>query len=112
VRTTVARRKRLLLYIAILGPGMITANAGNDAGGIATFASEAVILALVGGVIGVAVGFGLAFLGRWMLGFPTEVPPWAVALSLGMSSGVGLIFGIYPAARAARLDPVEAMRSE
>jgi NRAMP (natural resistance-associated macrophage protein)-like metal ion transporter len=39
VRTTVARRKRLLLYIAILGPGMITANAGNDAGGIATFAS-------------------------------------------------------------------------
>jgi putative ABC transport system permease protein len=76
------------------------------------FATEAVILALVGGVIGVAVGFGLAFLGRWMLGFPTQVPPWAVALSLGMSSGVGLIFGIYPAARAARLDPVEAMRSE
>jgi putative ABC transport system permease protein len=76
------------------------------------FATEAVILALVGGVIGVAVGFGLAFLGRWMLGFPTVVPPWAVALSLGMSSGVGLIFGIYPAARAARLDPVEAMRSE
>jgi putative ABC transport system permease protein len=76
------------------------------------FATEAVILALVGGVIGVAVGFGLAFLGRWMLGFPTVVPAWAVALSLAMSSGVGLIFGIYPAARAARLDPVEAMRSE
>jgi putative ABC transport system permease protein len=76
------------------------------------FATEAVMLALVGGAIGVAVGFGLAFLGRWMLGFPTVVPPWAVALSLGMSSGVGLIFGIYPAARAARLDPVEAMRSE
>jgi putative ABC transport system permease protein len=76
------------------------------------FATEAIMLALVGGAIGVAVGFGLAFLGRWMLGFPTVVPPWAVALSLGMSSGVGLIFGIYPAARAARLDPVEAMRSE
>jgi NRAMP (natural resistance-associated macrophage protein)-like metal ion transporter len=39
VRRTVARRRRLLMYIAILGPGMITANAGNDAGGIATFAS-------------------------------------------------------------------------
>jgi len=39
VRRTVARRKRLLAYLAILGPGMITANAGNDAGGIATFAS-------------------------------------------------------------------------
>lgn len=76
------------------------------------FATEAVILALVGGVIGVALGFGFAFLGKWMLGFSTVVPMWAVALSLGMSSGVGLIFGIYPAARAARLDPVEAMRSE
>ncbi|ADO72405.1 ABC transporter permease [Stigmatella aurantiaca] len=76
------------------------------------FATEAVMLSLVGGAIGVGLGFGLAFLGRWMLGFPTLVPPWAVALSLGMSSGVGLIFGIYPAARAARLDPVEAMRSD
>jgi len=54
----------------------------------------------------------LAFLGRWMLDFPTVVPAWAVGVSLLMSSGVGLVFGIYPAARAARLDPVEAMRAE
>jgi len=79
---------------------------------LAQFASEAVALSLLGGLIGVAIGFSLAFLGRWVLDFPTDVPAWAVALSIAMSSGVGLLFGIYPAARAARLDPVEAMRAE
>ena len=76
------------------------------------FATEAVVLALLGGLIGIALGFGLAFLGRWTLGLYTSVPWWAVLLSIGMSSGVGLVFGIYPAARASRLDPVEAMRAE
>jgi|APLak6261678615_1056124.scaffolds.fasta_scaffold02043_2 putative ABC transport system permease protein len=76
------------------------------------FATEAVVLSLVGGVIGIAIGFGLAFLGRWTFGLYTAVPVWAVLLSLGMSSGVGLVFGIYPAARAAKLDPIEAMRAE
>ncbi len=76
------------------------------------FATEAVVLSLVGGVLGIAIGFGLAFLGRWTFGLYTSVPLWSVLLSLGMSSGVGLIFGIYPAARAAKLDPIEAMRAE
>lgn len=79
---------------------------------LAQFATEAVVLSLVGGIIGVGIGFGLSFLARWVFGFTTEVPTWAVALSLGMSSAVGLLFGIYPAARAAKLDPVEAMRTE
>jgi len=76
------------------------------------FATEAIVLSLLGGVVGVVIGYGVAFLGRWALGFPTDVPTWSVALALAMSSVVGLGFGIYPAARAARLDPVEAMRSE
>jgi len=76
------------------------------------FATEAVLLALFGGGLGVGLGFGLVFLGDWMVGFPMSVPPWAVGLALSMSCGVGLLFGIYPAARAAKLDPVEAMRNE
>lgn len=76
------------------------------------FATEAVVLALVGGIVGIGLGFGVAGLGRWALGLLTNVPGWAVALSLVMSSGVGLVFGIYPAARASKLDPIEAMRSE
>jgi len=79
---------------------------------LAQFAIEAVVLSLLGGAMGVALGYGFAFLGRWMLGFTTVVPLWAVLLSLGMSTVVGLGFGIYPAVRASRLDPVEAMRSE
>lgn len=76
------------------------------------FATEAVVLSLVGGIIGIGIGFGLASLGRWTFGLYTAVPVWAVVVSLLMSSGVGLVFGIYPAARAARLDPIEAMRAE
>ena len=79
---------------------------------LAQFATEAVVLSLVGGVMGVLLGFFVAFLARWALGLPTAVPPWAVGLALAMSSGVGLVFGIYPASRAAGLDPVEAMRAE
>jgi putative ABC transport system permease protein len=76
------------------------------------FATEATMLSLIGGLIGIGIGFGLAFLGRWGFGLYTAVPLWSVLLSVGMSSGVGLIFGIYPAAKASKLDPVEAMRSE
>ncbi|RKH02573.1 ABC transporter permease [Corallococcus carmarthensis] len=79
---------------------------------LAQFALEAVVLSLVGGAVGVALGAGLAHLARWMINLPTEVPLWSVVVSLVMSCGVGLAFGIYPAARAAKLDPVEAMRSE
>jgi putative ABC transport system permease protein len=62
-------------------------------------------------VIGVVLAFGGTFLARF-LDFPAEVPMWAVALGLGVSSGIGLLAGIYPAWRASRLDPAVALRVE
>jgi putative ABC transport system permease protein len=79
---------------------------------LAQFTIEAVMLSLVGGAIGIALGFGVSSLVHWAVALPTSVPLWAVAVAVVMSTGVGLVFGIYPAARASRLDPVEAMRAE
>jgi putative ABC transport system permease protein len=75
------------------------------------FVIEAVLLASCGGILGVALAFAATFLGRF-LNFPAEVPMWAVALGLGVSSGIGLLAGIYPAWRASRLDPAVALRIE
>jgi putative ABC transport system permease protein len=82
------------------------------------FLVESVVLSGFGGVLGVlgatAFSFGLAtILGNMMsANFSAPVRPWAVALALGVSSIVGLVAGIYPANRAAALDPVEALRNE
>ncbi|MEM8960686.1 MAG: ABC transporter permease [Acidobacteriota bacterium] len=79
------------------------------------FLIEALTLSLIGGVIGLGVGWGIGALvasllpGDWP---PAYVPMWAVALSFGFCSAVGMIFGIYPASKAARLDPIEALRYE
>ena len=58
------------------------------------------------------LGYGMAAVGRFAMDVPATVPPWAVAVSLGVSGGIGLLFGIYPAARASRLDPAVALRDE
>ena len=78
------------------------------------FLVEAVTLALVGGVLGVLLGWGLGVLGASMIpGFPpAHVPLWAIALAFGFSAAVGIFFGIYPAAKASALDPIEALRHE
>jgi putative ABC transport system permease protein len=76
------------------------------------FLAESVALSAMGGVLGVLAGAALAVLAREVFQVPASIPAWAVILSLATSSGAGLLFGIYPAARASKLDPVEAMRTE
>jgi putative ABC transport system permease protein len=75
------------------------------------FVIEAVLLSLFGGVIGVALAFLATLLARF-LDFPAQVPMWAVALGLSVSSGIGLLAGIYPAWRASRLVAAVALRVE
>ncbi len=79
------------------------------------FLIEAVTLSLLGGAIGLLLGFGI---GRGATALipgdlpPAVVPLWAILLSFGFSTAVGVVFGIYPASKAARLDPIEALRYE
>jgi putative ABC transport system permease protein len=76
------------------------------------FMTESGVLAAVGGIIGIALAYGLVALGRSATSIPMQTPLSAVILSLAVSTGVGLFFGIYPAMRAAKLDPIEALRSD
>ena len=76
------------------------------------FISEAIALAAAGGALGALVGSGVGWLAHAATGFPVSLPWWSYALAIGTSSLIGIVSGIYPANRAARLDPVEALRYE
>jgi len=79
------------------------------------FLIEAITLALAGGAIGIAVGYGMGTIAvRLIPGDlpPAHVPLWAIALAAGFSAFVGIASGLYPAAKAAALDPIEALRYE
>ena len=76
------------------------------------FLLESIVLALLGGIIGVLGGWGLALLVSAVSPLPARVSLWSVSLALALGAGVGVLFGVYPAARAAKLDPITAMRAE
>lgn len=76
------------------------------------FLTEAIILAAIGGLIGVAFGFAIAIVVSQLTPLPYSLTWWSIALGIGVSSLVGIAFGIYPAAKAARLDPIVALRYE
>jgi putative ABC transport system permease protein len=76
------------------------------------FLVEAVTLTGVGGAVGIAFGLGAAFVARATLNFQAAAPVWSIVLGFSVSSAVGLVFGMWPAVKAARQDPIEALRYE
>jgi len=76
------------------------------------FLVEAVTLTGVGGVVGIGVGLGVALLARVLFDFQAAAPPWSILLGFGVSTAVGILFGLWPAQKAARQDPIEALRYE
>jgi len=76
------------------------------------FLGEAVILSVTGGIAGIAMGIAFSELVSVVAGWPTAIAPAAIAGGFLFSAAVGIFFGYYPARKAARLDPIEALRYE
>lgn len=76
------------------------------------FLAEAIALAMLGGILGVLSGWALAATIAAVSPLPARVTGWSVALALTLGAGIGVLFGVYPASRAAKLDPITAMRAE
>ncbi|HJW09730.1 MAG TPA: FtsX-like permease family protein, partial [Holophagaceae bacterium] len=76
------------------------------------FLVEAVTLTGFGGAVGIASGLAVAYLARFAFDFPAAAPWWSVVLGFSVSSAIGLIFGLWPAVKAASQDPIEALRYE
>ncbi len=76
------------------------------------FMLEAVFLTSLGGLIGIILGASIGWLINILTGFPISLPWWSFAIGIGFSASVGIFFGIWPAFKAARLDPIEALRYE
>jgi len=78
----------------------------------AQFVVEAVVLSVVGGIVGIVLGFGASIGISQYLRWSTTVSPAAVLMSVGIAAAVGIFFGWYPARQASRLDPIQSLRYE
>ena len=76
------------------------------------FLIEAAFLTSAGGVLGIFFGSSIGLIVHWASGFPVSLPWWSFAIGIGFSASVGIFFGLFPAIKAARLDPIEALRYE
>jgi putative ABC transport system permease protein len=76
------------------------------------FLMEAAFLTSVGGLLGIALGAAIGWGVHLISGFPVSLPWWSFAIGIGFSAAVGIFFGMYPAIKASRLDPIEALRYE
>jgi putative ABC transport system permease protein len=76
------------------------------------FLIEAAFLTSAGGVLGIIFGSSIGVLVHWLSGFPVSLPWWSFAIGIGFSATIGIFFGLFPAIKASRLDPIEALRYE
>jgi putative ABC transport system permease protein len=76
------------------------------------FLIEAAFLTSAGGVLGIFFGSSIGILVHWLSGFPVSLPWWSFAIGIGFSATIGIFFGLFPAIKASRLDPIEALRYE